>query len=152
MDFLFNWEDIISFIFSFKPLLLLERDQDFKKILFLLMETVFFNFFRHWFKWKQSFGPLKLHFSTNPSFWLVETVLVHYKPFTFIQSFFLLVDTIYKTKLLVETIFLNFCRFSVSGSSFFRLMKTDFLLNAIHSNEWKRIFFIVFFYSEQILS
>ena len=38
------------------------------------METVFFNFFRHSFKWKQSFDQLKSYFSTNPSFWLVKTV------------------------------------------------------------------------------
>ena len=46
----------------------------FKRILYLLVETVFFKFFRHWFKWKQSFDPLTSYFSTNPSFWLVETI------------------------------------------------------------------------------
>ena len=46
----------------------------FRNTLFLLVKTVFFNFFRHWFKRKESFGPLKSYISMNPSFWLVETV------------------------------------------------------------------------------
>ena len=43
-DFLFNGNDILSFIFSLKPLLPLEGNQ----ILILLVKTVFFNFFRHY--------------------------------------------------------------------------------------------------------
>ena len=31
-----------------------------------------FSFSRHWFEWKQFFGTLKLYFSTNASFWVVE--------------------------------------------------------------------------------
>ena len=45
-DFLFNGNDILLFIFSLKPLLLLEVDQYLKKA-FSASETVFFNFFRH---------------------------------------------------------------------------------------------------------
>ena len=45
MDFLFNRNDIYSFIFSLKPLLLLEGAQYLKKMLFLLLETVFFLLF-----------------------------------------------------------------------------------------------------------
>ena len=43
------------------------------KIFFFLEKIVFFNFFKHWFEWKQLFGPMKLYFWTNPSFWLMET-------------------------------------------------------------------------------
>ena len=44
------------------------REDNIKKNFFLLVETIFFNFFRHWFKWKQSSGP------TNPLLWLMKTI------------------------------------------------------------------------------
>ena len=43
-DFLYNGNDISSFTFFWKPLLLLQGGQYFKKVLFLLQETVFFIF------------------------------------------------------------------------------------------------------------
>ena len=74
-DFLFNGDDILSFRFSGKPLLKLEGSQYLQKIIWLLEETVFFIlfFFRYWLEWKKLFGPVKSHFSRNPSFWLTET-------------------------------------------------------------------------------
>ena len=84
------------------------------------METIFFDFFRHWFNWK----------------WF----LVNYKPSTFIQSFYLLVDTIREIK--CRPIFKEeqyscslkpfswiFADIPASGSSFFRLMETEFSSN-----------------------
>ena len=100
------------------------------------METVCgntgnFNFFRRWFKWKQSFGPRKSYFPTNPSF---------YKPFTFIQSYFLLVGTILEIK--CKPTFQEehyscslkpsswiFADIPASGSCFFRLVETEFSSN-----------------------
>ena len=139
-DFLFNGNDILSFIFSLKPLLPLERDQYLKKILFLLVKPLFFIFFRHRFKWKQSFGPLKSYISTNLSFWLLETVLIIYKPFAFIQSFFLLVDTIHEIKCKpffkeeqyacsLKSFSWIFADIPASGSRFFRLKETEFSSN-----------------------
>ena len=74
--FLFKWNDILSFIFFFFfwNHYAIGGRWIFKKILFLLVETIFFNFLRHWFKWKQSFSSLRSYFSTNSSFWLVEKV------------------------------------------------------------------------------
>ena len=64
-----------SFIHTFfETIIVIKGRPIFKKLLFLLVEAVFFKFFRHWFKWKQSCGPLKSYFSTNPSFWLMKTI------------------------------------------------------------------------------
>ena len=105
------------------------------------MAIVFFNFFILWFKRKQSFGPLKSYFWINPSFWLVETVsLVNYKPFSLIQSFFLLVDTILEIKChpVIKEIHYScslkqfswiFADLPASGSTFFWFGKMEFSSN-----------------------
>ena len=72
--FLFNGNNILSFIFFLKQLLPLVGDQYFKKSYFCRWKPFSLIFFRHSFKWKQSFDQLKSYFSTNPSFWLVKTV------------------------------------------------------------------------------
>ena len=61
---------------------------------------------------------------------LWEWFLINYKPFTFIQSLYLLADTIHESKcmlifkeellLLVETIFLDLCRYSCEWKQLFR--------------------------------
>ena len=76
----------------------------------------------------------------NPSFWQVETVLVNYESFAFIQSSFLLVGTIFEIK--CSPIFKEehyscslkpfswiFENIPESGSSFFRPMETEFPSN-----------------------
>ena len=71
-DFRFSGNDILSFIYFFENVLAITgRPVLKKKILYLLVETVF-SFSRHWFEWKQLFGTVKLYFSTNASFWVVE--------------------------------------------------------------------------------
>ena len=82
-----------------KPLLQLEGGQYFKKVLFLLVETICFNFFRHWFEWKQFPGLVKPYFSTNLSFWLMEmNFRVNSKPCAFIRRFFLLENAILESR------------------------------------------------------
>ena len=122
--------------FFLKPLLPLEEDQCFKKILFLLDETVFLNFFRHWFTWKQYFGPLKSCFSTNPLFGLVETVPVNYKPFGFIQSFLFhhSCRPFFKGEyysFLLKLFSWVLANIPASGSSFFRLVETKISSNPL---------------------
>ena len=71
-NFLFSWNGVLLFIF-FETIIAISRRPIFIKLLFLLVETVFFSFFIHWIEGKQVFGPVKKHFfSTNPSFWLAD--------------------------------------------------------------------------------
>ena len=111
------------------------------------METVF-SFSRHWFEWKQFFGTVKLYFSMNASFWVVEMdhrlitnlVLLSRAFFCWWTPFL---------KLGVNQ-FSSIFSFLNSGSSFSGWWKQIFY-KILHSWEWKRIFCQVFFYSEQIL-
>ena len=126
----------LFFFLFLKPLLPLEGDQCFKKILFLLDETVFFNFFRHWFTWKQYFGPLKSCFLTNPLFGLVEMVPVNYKPFGFIQSFLFhhSCRPFFKGEyysFLLKLFPWVLAGIPASGSSFFRLVETKISSNPL---------------------
>ena len=69
-----EWERYYFTHIFIETIIAIRGRQIFLKILFLLVKTIFLDFFRHWFKWKQFFGPLKSYFSTNPSFWLVQMV------------------------------------------------------------------------------
>ena len=97
-DFLFNRNDILSFIFSLKPLLPLEGEQYLKK-----------SYFCQWKPFSLIFSDTDSNGSSllvhlNRIFQLIlhsgqwKRFLVNYKPFAFIQSFFLLVDTIFEIK------------------------------------------------------
>ena len=119
--FLLSGNAIVSFIF-FETIIAIRGRPIFKKILFLLVlvETVLSNFFRHWFKRKQSVDPLKPYFSTNPSFWLMETVFgwlqtCHSELFSASGHYS------WRTPLFLflETIFLNFCRYSCERKQLF---------------------------------
>ena len=57
-NFLFSWNGVLSFIF-FETIIAISRTSIFIKLLFLLVETVFFSFFIHWIKGKLVFGPVK---------------------------------------------------------------------------------------------
>ena len=120
-EFLFSGNGIVSFIFFWNH----GGRQIFIKLLFLLVETVFFNFFRHWFKWKQFFGSVRFFF--NESFILASGngFSFNSKSCAFIQrlNWDLLVDTILEIRCKP-----NFFDFSIpkSGSSF---SETDFLSN-----------------------
>ena len=74
------------------------------------METIFFDFFRHWFNWKR--------------------FLVNYKPSTFIQSFYLLVDTIREIK----------CRPIFKEEQYSCSLKPFSWICCRYSCEWKQLF------------
>ena len=74
--FFFSGDDILSFTFFFflETIITSRGSQSFYlKHLVSARRNRFLFFFRHWFEWKQLFGPVKSHFSGNASFWLVET-------------------------------------------------------------------------------
>ena len=71
-DFLFSENDIFSFRFFWKPLLQLEGDQYLKKVLFMLEEPFSSIFFSDTDSNGSNFSE-QWNFSTNLSFWLVET-------------------------------------------------------------------------------
>ena len=140
MDFLFNGNDFLPFIFSLKPLLLLEGDQYLKQSYFC--------------KWKP-FSVILPDTDSNGSSFLVhlnrifqlilhsgywKRILVNCKPFAFIRSFLLLVETIHEVK--CRKIFKEeqyscslkpfswiFADIPASGSSFFWLVQTEFSSN-----------------------
>ena len=120
----------------------------FKRILFLLVQTNFFNFLTDLLEWKQFFIPVKLYFSTNLSFWLVETnflyitnLVVSFRAFFCWWTPFL--------KLGVNQ-FSSFFSITNSGINFSGKWKLIFY-RMLHSGDWKHIFCLVFFYLEQIL-
>ena len=101
------WEWYSFIHIFFEAIIAIRGRPMFKKILFLLLGTVFFNLFRHCFKWKQSFGPLKSYFSTNPSSQVV------YADFGLIsnsvplfRAFFLLLESI--TEIMCKPVFFDF--------------------------------------------
>ena len=56
----------------------------FKKISFLLVENIFFNFFRHLFKWEQSFGPPYFFILASANrFWLITNLLLLFRAFSY---------------------------------------------------------------------
>ena len=65
------------------------------------------------------------------------------------EFFFLLLET--TTEISCKPFLFNFFS-SQQYKEFFRVMETYFESNAIHSDEWKRIFFLVFFYSGHIFA
>ena len=75
--------------YLFQTIIAIRGRPIFTKISFLLVEPVFFNFSRHWFKWKQSFSPLKSHFSTSfilasgNGFCLVTNILLLFRTLFF---------------------------------------------------------------------
>ena len=93
------------------------------------------------------FRLLKTEFSSNPSSRLMYTDFgLISNHVLLLKAFFLLLESI--TEIKCKPVFF-FSIFSVPNS-FFRLLKIDFLLNAIHSDELEWIFCLMFFYSEQI--
>ena len=77
----------------------IRRRPIFKKILFLLVETVFFSFFQTLIRMEAFFWSTEIVFF-NKFFILAsgKGFLAKYKPFAFIQSFFLLQDNILEIK------------------------------------------------------
>ena len=123
----------------------------------MLVETIFWDFFRYSYEWKQHFpasenGIFIKSFITASvyGFW------VNFKPCAFIQSFFF---CYWKALLkLGANQFSSMFFVPNSGSSFpangngfsTECFETDFLSNAIHSDEGEQIFCLMFFYSVQI--
>ena len=68
-------------------------------------------------------------------FWLVTNLLLIFR------AFFCWWTPFMKLNCSLKLFSWIFADLTASGSSFFRLVETDFLLNDIHSDEWKRIFF-----------
>ena len=143
-DFLFNGNDILSFIFSLKALLPLEGDQYLKKSHFCLWKPFSLTFsdtdangsrlLAHWNRILQRI----LHSGQGKWF------LANYKPFAFTQSFFLLVDTILEIKCRpnfkeeqyscsLKPFSSIFTDIPASGSSFFWLLETKFSSNTSSS-------------------
>ena len=142
MDFMFNGNDILSLIFSLKPLLLLEEDQYLKK-----------SYFCQWKPFSLIFSDTDSNRSSllvhlNRIFRLIphsgqwKQFSINYKPSDFIQSFFLLVKTTNEIK--YRPIFKEeeySCSLKPSSwifadisarrrsSSFFRLLKAQFSSN-----------------------
>ena len=136
----FSGSDILSFIFSLKPSLPLEGDQYLKKsylcqwksfsLIFLDTDSNGSSLLVHLYRIFQ----LILH----PGQW--KRFLVNYKPFAFIRSFFLLVETIHEIKCRpifkeeqyscsLEPFSWIFSDIPSSVSSFFRLVETEFSLD-----------------------
>ena len=94
------------------------------------------------------FRLVETEFSSNPSWLLVhmDFGLISNRVLLF-RAFFLSLERI--TEIKCKPVFIDFL-VSNSGGSFSGWFKRKFVSNAIHSDKWKRIFCLVFFYSEQI--
>ena len=94
------------------------------------------------------FQLVETEFSSNPSSRLVYTDfgLISNRMLLF-RAFLLLLESIPEIR--CKLVFFEFFS-SQQWKQFLWLVETDFLSNAIHSDDWKRIFFLVLFYSEQI--
>ena len=66
----------------------------------LVLETIFYGFFRYSCPWKQLFHVVETYFLKNPSFWLVESEFQSIgNNILLFTAFFLLVETIISSKL-----------------------------------------------------
>ena len=139
-NFLFNGSDILSFIFSLKLLLPLKEDQCLKKSYFCQCKTFSLIFLDI----DSNGNSLLMHLNSIferilfSDWW--KRFLVNYKPFAFIQGFFLIVKTIQEIKCRAiykeeqYSCFLKpfswiFADISASGSSFYWLVETEFSSN-----------------------
>ena len=75
--------------------------------------------------------------------------LINCKLCAFIRNFFLLVDTMLEIR--CKLIFFDFF-YSLTAEDVFPASVDGFFYRMLHSGEWKRIVWLVFFYSEQMLS
>ena len=131
-DFLFSRNDIFSFTFFWKPLLQLEGGQYFKKILFLLEETVFFILFSILIRMEVAFRSSEIAFFKE-SFILASGngFPIDYK--LLFGAFFCWWTQFLK---LSEKQFSSIFSLPNSGSSFSGQWKRSFY-GMLHSGEWK---------------
>ena len=122
-------ERIFFYSYFFETIIAIRRGQYLlKKILFLLEETVFFNFFFQILsRIEVAFRSSKITFSRNPSLWLMET------DFRLITNFGLLFKAV-------------FCWWAQCLKLGVNQFSSDFLIpnsGNSFSGEWKRIFWLV---------
>ena len=129
-DFLFSGNDIFSFTFFWKPLLQLEGDQYLKTNLISARRNRFcYFFFQILIRMEVVFRSSEIAFFKESFILSCENGFsINYKLCAFIRSLFLLVSTILEIK--QKAIFFHFFH-SYQRKQFFRLVKTNFLSNAL---------------------
>ena len=125
MDFLFNGNEILSFIFSLKPFLPLQEGQYLKKSYFYQQKPFSLIFSDTDLNGSSLLVHLNRIFEVLYSSFCLIT-----KPFAFIQSFFLLVDIIHEIK----------CRPIFQIKTLFFLVETSSLDSCRYSSEWRQVF------------
>ena len=119
----------------------------FRRTLFLLDKTISLDFTDIPASGSSFFGLVETEFLSNRSLGLLYKDLGHFETVFLFGAFFLLLENI--TEIRCKPVFFGFFS-SQQWKYFFWLVKADFPSNAIYSDEWKGIFFLVFSYSEQI--